>query len=98
MPRGMRTWQGRQACHLRRPGPSVLGWLEFGLIFESNTTAGLVPVVHETLPPAISPSLPFQQESVYPCPVRQNPAWLRFCRDVLREAVEAFAEPSGHGN
>jgi hypothetical protein len=81
-----------------RGRPSVLGWLKFGLIFESNATASLVLVVHETFPPAVSPSLPFQQESVYPCPVRQDPAWLRFRRDVLGKAVEAFSEPSGHGN
>jgi hypothetical protein len=29
------------------------GWLELGLIFESDATAGLMPVVHETFPPAM---------------------------------------------
>ena len=69
---------------------------ELGLVFESDSTAGFVPVVHQTFPPAACTSLPFQQESVYPYPARQDLAWLRVRRDVLRETVKAFAEQSGH--
>jgi hypothetical protein len=71
-------------------------WSELGLVFESDATAGFVPVVHPAFPPAVSPSLPFQQESVHPYPARQNLAWLGVRGDVLRETVEALAEQGGH--
>lgn len=71
-------------------------WPELGLVFESNSTACFVPVIHQAFPPVVCTSLPFQQESVYPYPARQDLAWLRVRRDVLREAVKAFAEQSGH--
>jgi hypothetical protein len=65
-----------------------------------ETSPGTRPSLRAVLAAVVaagSPSLPFQQESVYPCPVRQNPAWLRFRRDVLRDAVKAFAEPRTGG-
>jgi hypothetical protein len=84
--------------NLCRRWPSVLSWLEFSLIFESDATACLMPEVHQTFPPAICPPLPFQQESAYPCPISQDLARLRPRGDVLREAVEALAQPSRHRN
>ncbi len=76
--------------------PGAADWPELGLVFESDATAGLVPVVHQAFPPAVCTSLPFQQESVYLYPARQDLAWLRVRWDVLRETVEAFAEQVGH--
>jgi len=73
--------------------PSTVGWLEFGLIFERDFAASLVPIVHKTFPPAILSAPPFQQETVYPRPIRQNLTGLGVCGDVLGKAVEALAEP-----
>ncbi len=71
----------------------AVGWLEFGLISECDAAAGLVPIVHKTFPPAILSAPPFQQETVYPRPIRQNLTGLRVCGDVLGKAVEALTEP-----
>jgi len=73
--------------------PSTVGWLEFGLIFERDFAASLVPIVHKTFPPAILSAPPFEQETVYPRPIRQNLTGLSVCGDVLGKAVEALAEP-----
>jgi len=90
---------GRHAAERRAAeGASAVGWLELGLIYECDATAGLVPIVHKTFPPAIRSTPPSQQETVYPRPIRQNLTGLRVCGDVLGKAVEAFAEPGGHGN
>src|SRR5579862_4813994 len=88
-----RSWD---ASRPKTSRSSVLGRFELSFIFESDAAAGLMPVVHPTLPPAIGPSAPFQQEPVYPRPARQDPARLRFRRDVLGEAMEAFTQPSRH--
>jgi hypothetical protein len=76
--------------------PGAASWPELGLVFESDTTAGVVPVIHQAFPPAVRTPLPFQQKSVDPYPARPDLAGLRVRRNILREAVEAFAEQSGH--
>jgi hypothetical protein len=43
-------------------------WPELGLVFESDSPTGLVPVVHPAFPSVVCTSLPVQQESVYPYP------------------------------
>jgi hypothetical protein len=49
---------------------SSAGFPEFSFIFECDAAARLVPVVNETFPPSILSTPPFQQETVYPCPMR----------------------------
>jgi hypothetical protein len=46
--------------------PGSASWPKLGLIFESDATAGFVPVINQAFPPSVCTSLPFQQESVDP--------------------------------
>ena len=76
----------------------LLSWPEFVLVFQNDPAAGMVPVIDETLPPAIAGPAPFQQKSVCPLPGHQDLAGLGVRRNVIREAMKTLAQSGRHGH
>jgi hypothetical protein len=73
------------------PG-SVRSGLELILVLELDAASGLIPVVHEALPPAIFSPPPFQQKPIDPRSSHADLAAFGIRWDVLREAVETFSQ------